>query len=46
MLTATGRLSSQVRKLRELLPRHEGTNLFDSTKHQTLWLQPNELPID
>jgi nucleoside-diphosphate-sugar epimerase len=32
MLTATGLVSSQVRELRELLPRYEHDNLFDSTK--------------
>ncbi|WP_431288795.1 NAD-dependent epimerase/dehydratase family protein [Roseateles chitinivorans] len=32
MLTAAGLVSSQVRELRELLPRYERDNLFDSTK--------------
>lgn len=31
-LTAAGLVSSQVRELRELLPRYERDNLFDSTK--------------
>jgi len=32
MLTAAGLVSNQVRELRELLPRYEADNLFDSTK--------------
>ncbi|AZC24779.1 MULTISPECIES: SDR family oxidoreductase [Pseudomonas] len=32
MLTAAGLVNSQVRELRELLPRYEHDNLFDSTK--------------